>query len=301
MTEPIDHRDKKGPVGDIGRCIYCGAHGSGVKLTKEHIIPLSLGCSAYLKNASCVACAKITRDFETHVARNIYGHLRILQGVETRHSKERPSELPIILTINGAASEIALPVDKHPFFLILPTWKLAGFFRGEPPNSGFSGLSHHSFYHIPDNIRETLGFTVEVVKIGPDRRIIDPAQFARAIAKIAYCTAIEAYGFGSFKPLAIRDLILGKYSAISYFVGTSTPEFPPPPEAANIPHLIKIECAVWQYRIPVLIGYIRLFANSGTSEYGMPIYQVLIGIPSPELRNRMTAASAASASSNAKM
>lgn len=76
----IDLRNK-GMVGEVGRCIYCGAHGSGVKLTKEHVIPYSLGSDAYLKDASCPDCAAITKAFEQHVARNIYGHLRIHLGI----------------------------------------------------------------------------------------------------------------------------------------------------------------------------------------------------------------------------
>ncbi len=286
---PVDNRNKKGPVGDVGRCIYCGRHGAGLRLQKEHVIPFALGSDAYLKNASCEDCAKITRDFETHLARNIYGHLRIHQGVGTRHPKERLIELPVRVAINGEFSKIVLPVNEHPYFLILPVWQFPGFFRCEPPNSAFTGLTHHIFYYVPDNIRETLGLTSETLQIGPDARKIDPAQFARSVAKIAYCTAIEAYGIDSFKPLAIRDLILGKYSAISYFIGSSL-ERPPPRDGADIPHRVTIECGIWQKRIPVLVGHVRLFANSGTLEYGMPVYRVLIGIPSIELRNRLTEA-----------
>ncbi len=284
---PIDNRGKTGPVGDVGRCIYCGALGTRVKLTKEHVIPFSLGCDAYLKNASCKDCAAVTRDFETHLSRNIYGHLRIHQGIGTRRPEERPSALPLTVMANGEASEISLPVDKHPFFLMLPIWKLPGFFRGEAPNSGFTGLGLHMFYHVPPDIRDTLGFSDEIFQVGPDNRNIDAAQFARAVAKIAYCTAIEAYGIDSFKPLAIPDIILGKYSAISYFVGPSV-DLPPRKDPSDVPHRVTIECGIWQNRIPVLVGHVRLFAHSGTFDYGMPIYRVLIGIPSRALRDRLT-------------
>jgi hypothetical protein len=225
---PRDDRGK-GMVGEVGRCIYCGAHGPGVKLTKEHIVPFSLGSDAYLKDASCLPCAAITRDFETHVARNIYGHLRIHQGIGTRHLEQRPKRLPLTVSVNGETSEITLPIDKHPFFLILPVWHSPGFFRGEPPNSGFSGLWHLVYPRVPAKFRETMGLTDETLNVGPDKRRIDPAQFGRAVAKIAYCNAIKLYGIDSFKPLAIKDLILGKYSAISYFVG-STRDPPPAPD-----------------------------------------------------------------------
>jgi hypothetical protein len=282
-TPPIDHRNFKGPVGDVGRCIYCGAR--DVKLTKEHIIPLSLGSDCYLKNAACVPCARVTRVFETHLARNIYGHLRIHQGVVTRNEDERPKELPVTISVDGESSTILLPVEKHPFFLILPVWNLPGFFRNEPPQKSFSNLHYYDFYSIPDDIENTLNIEAPAFKIGPDDRRIDAEQFARAIAKIAYCTAIQYYGLDSFKPLVIRDLILGKYSAISYFVGSSL-DLPPEKDPPDIPHRVNLEIGIWHKRIPVIVGHVRLFANCGTIGFGVPIYRVLVGIPSAELMNR---------------
>jgi 5-methylcytosine-specific restriction endonuclease McrA len=64
----------------IGRCIYCGACGDDAKLTDEHIVAYSLGSDVYLKEASCFPCADITKRFEQHVARAIFGHHRIHKG-----------------------------------------------------------------------------------------------------------------------------------------------------------------------------------------------------------------------------
>src|SRR5271167_1309452 len=127
----IDLRNK-GMVGEIGRCIYCGAHGPGVELTDEHVVPYSLGSNAYLKDASCRDCADITKKFEQHVARNIYGHLRIHLGIQTRHVRERPTELPVRVIKEGVESHVVLPINEHPFFLILPVWDTPGMLRAEP-------------------------------------------------------------------------------------------------------------------------------------------------------------------------
>ncbi len=110
----IDHRGK-GIVGTVGRCIYCGARGPGVKLTKEHIVPYVLGSDTYLKDASCQACAAVTRSFEQHVARNIYGHLRIHLNIQTRHVHERPTELPVRVIREGVESRVALAVTNIRF------------------------------------------------------------------------------------------------------------------------------------------------------------------------------------------
>jgi hypothetical protein len=34
----------------------------------------------------------------------------------------------------------------------------------------------------------------------------------------------------------------------------------------------------------LLIAYVRLFADSGTPEYGTPIYMVIVGAPKPGVR-----------------
>src|ERR1700736_1770420 len=101
-------------VRHIGRCIYCSAHGPDIKLRREHIIPYSLDADTYLKDASCGDCAKITRDFETHVARNIYGHLRIHTGVQTRNPEERPTDLPTKIIRNQTQITMSLPISDHP-------------------------------------------------------------------------------------------------------------------------------------------------------------------------------------------
>ena len=57
-----------------GACIYCGA--ADVKLTDEHIVPLSIGGQHVLLKASCNECNKITSKFELDVARGLWGDAR---------------------------------------------------------------------------------------------------------------------------------------------------------------------------------------------------------------------------------
>ncbi|HLW89748.1 MAG TPA: hypothetical protein VKS78_00410, partial [Roseiarcus sp.] len=112
--------------------------------------------------------------------------LRVHQGVSTRHTEERPSELPVTISVDGKQSQIMLPVDDHPYFLVLPVWSWPGLMRDEQPQKEFTGLTNSVYYHFPNNIKDTFkGYKNKNFKVGPDNRNIDVEQFARALAKIA--------------------------------------------------------------------------------------------------------------------
>jgi hypothetical protein len=182
-------------VRQIGCCIYCGVSNKGIKLTDEHIVPHSLGADAYLKDASCIPCANITKRFELHVARNIFGHHRIHKGVQTSHPEERPSELPARVLIRGVDHRKDLSIRDHPYFLAMPVWDQPGILRGLRPSVDFDGLSAHLYYHIPDSIKDALELSDgEMPEIRPDSKV-DANQFGRAIAKIAYYNAIARCGY----------------------------------------------------------------------------------------------------------
>jgi hypothetical protein len=107
---------------------------------------------------------------------------------------------------------------------------------------------------------------------------VDVAQFARAIAKIGYCQAVATFGLDGFRPLVTRDVILGKYPGISQFVGSHL-NLPPPPGPRGQQHMIKIFDAWFSPRLRLSVAGVRLFADSGTKEHGMPIYNVVVGAP----------------------
>jgi len=270
---------------DVGRCIYCGAHGPGVKLQREHIIPYSLGSDTYLKNASCPCCAKITRDIETHVARNIYGHLRIHIGVQTRHPEQRPQKLPIRIVHRGLESRVELPINQHPFFLVLPAWRIPTILdRHAALSSQFEEFHSKIFSYVPDTIRQSLKIdNVDDLAIGPDG-FVDVVQFSRVLMKIAYCQCVALFGLDGFEHPVAPSLVLGKFKSIPYLVGVE-PGDPKPPAPAHQQHHIEVVDATVPPARRVLLVKIRLFADSGTSggndspSYGMPTYLVVVGEP----------------------
>jgi hypothetical protein len=267
----------------IGLCIYCGASGKDVNLTDEHIVQHALGADVYLKDASCLTCADITKRFEQHVARTIFGHHRIHKGVQTRRPEERPSKLPTRVLIRGIEYRKDLSIGDHPYFLAMPIWDQPAMLRGLRPSVEFDGLSAHLYYHLPNNIKGTLELTDgEIAEIRPDSKG-DANQFGRAIAKVAYCNAIAICGYDGFEHLELPDLILGKYPNVSFYVGSVLRE-PPPPNRNGPLHRIDLgENWVYDARSQLsrrmLITNLRLFATDGTERNGMPIYTVVTGAP----------------------
>jgi hypothetical protein len=271
----------------FGVCIYCGSDGGVEGLRDEHIVPYSLNGNTWIRDASCRKCEKALNPVDTHLARAVYGHFRIHAGVQTRNPKDRPTALPARFTVAGQNVDLELPIKDHPFALALPVWGDAGFLRSAAIDEQFPETYCHVYHSIPLNIRQTLDLTeTEDYRIWATGRI-DAPLFARGIAKIAYCHAVLRFGLKGFRRLALADLVLGKFSAVSYFVGGPL-TIPPPPFARNMIHAINFSALVSQVGPESYGGLrlhlisVRLFANSTHEDHGMPIYHVVAGAPSQQ-------------------
>jgi len=97
-------------------------------------------------------------------------------------------------------------------------------------------------------------------------------------AKIAYCGAVAKYGIDGFRAFVLPDIILGRYPWVPYLVG-SDPDPPPPPHPPNMRHAIEIATTTERGGLRLLVALVRLFADSGTAEHGMPVYRVVVGAP----------------------
>jgi hypothetical protein len=260
----------------FGQCIYCGEPEAKTKLTNEHIVPLSLGGTSMLLKASCTSCAKITSQLELHLARNIFGHHRIHANVATRNRKNRPSVLPATIKIGETpAQDMEFLIGDHPYFTFLPVWKAPGMLTGASPTANFATEELHRFDFVPAHFRKliSLADTDSLSFQAPIK--LNEDQFSRALAKIAYCTAVSRYGLNGFERTTIVDFILGKYPFAQYLVGGRTDDVSPP-MPKNIDHaIVLMEMSVSQKN--TIIAMVRLFANTGTGTHGMPAYTVMIG------------------------
>jgi hypothetical protein len=279
-----------------GRCIYCGESGGAEGLRDEHVIPFSLGGRTVIEKASCRDCERRINPVDTHLARAVFGQFRVHANVPTRNPKDRPSTLPADISVGERELALDLPIDDHPFSLALPIWGDAGFFADERIDRPFPDPYVHIYHWAPPNLAETLGLQDdEEFKIW-SRGGFDATLFARGIAKIAYCHTVIMYGLGGFRSLVLPDIILGRFSGVSYFVGGPL-TLPPPPYKKGQRHSVRhvdldaipTHEKVVGSSLKLHLVYVRLFADSAHEQHGMPIYHVITGARSaPKAPRRRT-------------
>jgi hypothetical protein len=147
---------------------------------------------------------------------------------------------------------------------------------GAEPKADFGTTELHQFRFIPAHFRELLRLSETDALTFPLKAPIqlDENQLARALAKIAYCTAIARYGLDGFDRRTIVDFIRGLYEFSQYLVGGTSDEVAPPD--AGIDHAIILAEKIINGQT-IIVSYVRLFANAGIASHGMPVYTVIVG------------------------
>jgi hypothetical protein len=226
----------------FGRCIFCNSEGADGGLRKEHIIPKSLGGNAVIADAGCKSCEAITSYIDGYLGRHIFYEYRAHAGTRTRRPKERPTEFPALIVLDGVEEVRHIKTPDHPYFLALPVWGLPTALTAKPPSETFEHHKAHIYEFIPENMRDTLsipdGIALQIRGTGS----INYTAFARAIAKIAYCHAVLRYGLDGFVKFPLPEVILGSNAYVSHFVGCELDD-PPPPARRGRLHTVDFD--IW--------------------------------------------------------
>ena len=244
-----------------GACIYCGR--SDVKLTDEHIVPLSLGGFHIIEKASCEQCAKITTRFERDVGRELWGDARIAYNAPSRRRRERQTHINLP---PGTSSSSALRVayNEYPAPMIFYQMHKAGLLQGLP---GYVDIS--AMWKL---IAVTAGKKLQAFEAkrpgkltGKFRHV--PQSFGRLVAKIGYGQLLTSLDPGDFQAICL-PYILGEDDNISFIVGG---RFATTPPEKDFGYVLKTAGFGSTERV-MLVAEVRLIANAST-----PTYHVIVG------------------------
>lgn len=252
------------PQKTLGVCIYCGDTND---LTDEHVVPFGLAKnSLVLPKASCKACAALTSLVEMGFLREGLGILREKFGAPTRRGKRRTGLASRwlveraedgVITPNGQLSEFR--IRDLPAMCMMPVLNPAREVVAPGHRNGWTGQFWiwREDVNLPAALRP--GKALHIGKI-------NPAQFARLLAKIAHGVAVAELGLNAFRPF-LRDVILkDDVDPFQYVGGAGIPD-----PAEGVLHAWEQGFAEAEHAgksdARYVIVLIRLFACLGAPQY----------------------------------
>lgn len=248
---------------DVGKCIYCG---STEDLRDEHIVPFGLNGTAVLPKASCKDCEKTTSLFERRVLRGPMWAARVLRQLKSRRPQDAPKTEYLYIIKNGVEKRIELPIDKFPVLLHFPIYPPPAYLSPENYVDGIlvSGMVTINYGISPEN---ALAQHIPCdIKYRAHQYFW--FEYAKMVAKIAYAMAVAEGAIRLLKgECLVLPSIVGKKNDIWRWVGTITK---PLESHKGLLHKILLH---QDPERKLLIGEVKLFADSQTPSYG-----VILGI-----------------------
>ena len=251
---------------DIGECIYCGS--SKEPLRREHAVPYGLNGTWTLGRASCDRCANITHRFERDVLKSLLPHIRAVLAFQTRRPQRRPQSLPLTIESGRVQRELQVPFDDYPLYLPTPLLPPPGIVAGAPLTADLR--MDLKFIHIAGPTFEVAAQRYPDAAFVGARLDFSPEEFARTLAKIAFCAAVYALGgVAALRSSPVRRAILGEDRFIGYWVGSWKGD--PVNEPKGL-HAMQVRASGTDIHV-----ILRLFA-----QFGAPEYHVVLGPADPE-------------------
>lgn len=223
-------------------CIYCRK--ADERLSKEHIIPYSLGGKTSIPSSSCKDHRDITSALEKQVARDFYGRYRIAEGIKSRHKSARQQQLKQKIeiagtTYDGEEKTIFVPIKNLPKANISVHLPEPQILSGEPVTEGPVGAQlkarNDSSARLSRFCREN-GLKSISFYTAP----IQCEIFLRVIAKIAHCFAVAEIGIDGFKP-TLLPIIEGKSNQLIKYIGSESLEQPQSKQPLRVEFIEKAE------------------------------------------------------------
>ncbi len=249
---------------DVAECIYCGTHDE--PLDREHSVPYGLNGPWTLLRASCRACASITHRFERDTLRSLWPSVRNVVAMQSRRRRGREKTLPLVIERAGVHEIVQVPPTEFPLYLPTPMFPPPGVVAGRKPMRGI--FAKLDVMHVAGPTFEEVSRRYPGVDFVGARANFSPEEFARTLAKIAFCAAVYALGVAPFGQTPIRRVILGKDPNVGDWVGSWEGE--PVNEAKGL-HAMQIRASGSAIHV-----ILRLFA-----QFNAPEYHVALGPADP--------------------
>lgn len=245
-------------------CIYCGADRD---LSAEHIIPFGMGGRLILPKSSCRTCSTITSEIERTCLRKMYGPLRLLYGLPSRRTKNRPARLPLKVRrrAGDAWSVVSVPQERYPFLVTFPYFSIPGLLAGEARENALGAVTDRIWIrgaspsHDFNALLASLGRELKVHELQPDSDLDVPA-FCRLLAKMAIGYVAAERGVSEVPRSLTAMVIDNRLEGCRHFIGSSESDEP----AVNRLH----DIATATFRpVDIPVVRIRLLAKLGTPTY----------------------------------
>lgn len=169
--------------------------------------------------ASCAVCSDKTAKIEHRVLRQSYGfrETRSALRIGKRRRKEKPTDALIETENPEGRIKKLVPLSVHPLPLVLPLLATPTVLskRRDPKGVRVRGYHNYSAGNEPQAILSYLGEEKIYVK----GRNYDH-DFAKLIAKIAWCSWVSSFGLQSLVETWLPAVILGDDESVGKYVGT---------------------------------------------------------------------------------
>ncbi len=245
---------------DIGQCIYCDSIEE--PLTKEHAIPYGLNGPWTLLRASCHRCADITHRFERDSLGGLFPAFRTVLRMQTRRPKKRPKTLPLVLESRGVQRTIQVPLADFPLYLPTPRLSQPKAVTGD--HTVNSASVKMDFMHVAGPSFESVSQKYPDVDFVGARLSFAPEEFARTLAKIAFCAGVYTLGLAPLRQSPIRQIVLGNDRDVWHWVGSWTGAQINEPKGL---HAMQVRASG-----SVIHVILRIFA-----QFGAPEYHIVLG------------------------
>jgi hypothetical protein len=182
-------------------------------LGDEHIIPLSIGGSLILSEASCKRCERITSQLEDRCTKTLFDYARPHLDIRARKQKKPRTHAYVD---SHTAEQTKVPIENHPGTIRMFKFAVPGILLGLGPNEDFPG--HFILRPVVTDFRHRVIRGGNQFRFQIGSKVVEEL-FRRMLAKIGHAYAVAELGLGGFQPF-LPNLILGEAAhSSSYLVG----------------------------------------------------------------------------------